>query len=840
MKQKLFTLLTLLLVGISSAWATDVEIVKFVGSTGNLGITIGGSTAFGTVKINSNTNSVNCMQLKNGYTVSESVPNNYIKLTIEGGFKTGDVVSITGCYNNSSTKNAKADLFTVTGTTTSSILFSTSLLINGRSTSDSPEAETYTLLADADELYVGRNNSISSATTTCITGLTVTRDLSAPLITTQPVSADYAVGESATALTVAAIASTGDLSYQWYKNTDGDTSAKVGDKIDGATSATLATGSISTAAAGTFYYYCVVGDGSANKTTSSKATITVTQTYTVTYKANGSGEDDVIDNDATTVAANPFTYDDHVFTGWNTDAGGGGTAYAVGDAVTGNLTLFAQWAATYTITKGSHTNGDFSIDKTSAAAGETVTLTATPDFKYVLDSWSVYKTGEPGTTVTVTSNQFTMPAYAVTVDATFTDDARKQILYLTTTAKATTEANDKLYAALNSVDDYNVIIEAPASQTLTDYDLIVLHESIGGTSDATAVTGCKTTATPVLNTKSYFYGADGDASKRWQWGAPNAGKSVKGATLSTIISNIASHPLFSNGVVSTNFVEITDAAEAKCMQPVGSFVNGKEGYVLATTDNASSGIGAAIHELTPAQRGVASGKYLLISVSSAKLNALNTNGQQLFKNAAAYLMGATSFAPTYVTTTVTTNKGKWASFTPSWNATLESGAKAYYVTAVTSTTITATAVDVLKAGQGYFIKGEAASTGYTVTATDVNANATTGTLMVGQLSSTTINATTPDSNDKFVLGTTAGGTSGLFKVNSDVTVAAGKAYLNSGTTGLANSLNIDFEDGAATGIQTIEAQKELLEGDFYNLKGQKVLNPTQGLYIVNGRKVVIR
>ena len=190
------------------------------------------------------------------------------------------------------------------------------------------------------------------------------------------------------------------------------------------------------------------------------------------------------------------------------------------------------------------------------------------------------------------------------------------------------------------------------------------------------------------------------------------------------------------------------------------------------------------------------------------------------------------------TTTVTTNAGKWASFTPSWNATLESGATAYIITDVSETTITATAVNVLKAGEGYFIKGAGKTTSYTATATATAADATTGNLLVGQLEATTINASTPDTNTKFVLGTTAGEQSGLFKVTSDVTVAAGKAYLNAKKIVEANSLSLDFSD--VTGIQTIKAQKELLEGDFYNLKGQKVAQPTKGLYIVNGKKVIIK
>lgn len=57
---------------------------------------------------------------------------------------------------------------------------------------------------------------------------------------------------------------------------------------------------------------------------------------------------------------------------------------------------------------------------TEAAEGSIVTLIATPETHYQFTSWNVHKTGDATTTVTVTENQFTMPGYDVTVEATFT------------------------------------------------------------------------------------------------------------------------------------------------------------------------------------------------------------------------------------------------------------------------------------------------------------------------------------------------------------------------------------------------------------------------------------
>jgi hypothetical protein len=49
-----------------------------------------------------------------------------------------------------------------------------------------------------------------------------------------------------------------------------------------------------------------------------------------------------------------------------------------------------------------------------------------------------------------------------------------------------------------------------------------------------------------------------------------------------------------------------------------------------------------------------------------------------------------------------------------------------------------------------------------------------------------------------------------------------------------------FEDGEITGIEAIEGMKNVENGKFYNLNGQQVAQPTKGLYIVNGRKVVVK
>lgn len=75
---------------------------------------------------------------------------------------------------------------------------------------------------------------------------------------------------------------------------------------------------------------------------------------------------------------------------------------------------------------------------------------------------------------------------------------------------------------------------------------------------------------------------------------------------------------------------------------------------------------------------------------------------------------------------------------------------------------------------------------------------------------------------------------GFYKLANGEKVPAGKAYL------VINSNAPEFLGfgGDATGINEVKAVEA--NGEFYNLKGQRVAQPSKGLYIVNGKKYVIK
>ena len=84
---------------------------------------------------------------------------------------------------------------------------------------------------------------------------------------------------------------------------------------------------------------------------------------------------------------------------------------------------------------------------------------------------------------------------------------------------------------------------------------------------------------------------------------------------------------------------------------------------------------------------------------------------------------------------------------------------------------------------------------------------------------------------------------GFYKLKSSVTTIPGnKAFLVlTNAEAQAKGFVLEFEDGGTTGIETIESSKHSTEdGVYYDLQGRRVENPTRGVYIVNGKKVVIK
>ena len=119
-----------------------------------------------------------------------------------------------------------------------------------------------------------------------------------------------------------------------------------------------------------------------------------------------------------------------------------------------------------------------------------------------------------------------------------------------------------------------------------------------------------------------------------------------------------------------------------------------------------------------------------------------------------------------------------------------------------------------------------------------------GVLLKGVTTETNL-ATTADGYVNYVLGSGSNGT-GFYRVPTEgTTLAAGRAYLTipAETAASRSALRLSFDDEEeATGIDAslTNSEERIVNGAVYDLQGRRVEQLQRGLYIRNGKKVVIK
>ena len=95
-------------------------------------------------------------------------------------------------------------------------------------------------------------------------------------------------------------------------------------------------------------------------------------------------------------------------------------------------------------------------------------------------------------------------------------------------------------------------------------------------------------------------------------------------------------------------------------------------------------------------------------------------------------------------------------------------------------------------------------------------------------------------SDAYVLAKPAGYEIGFYLWDSSKTLNEGKIYLKATGAGARSFLSFNAE-GETTGIESIDNGQLIMDnGAVYDLQGRKVQNPKHGLYIINGKKVIIK
>ncbi len=181
----------------------------------------------------------------------------------------------------------------------------------------------------------------------------------------------------------------------------------------------------------------------------------------------------------------------------------------------------------------------------------------------------------------------------------------------------------------------------------------------------------------------------------------------------------------------------------------------------------------------------------------------------------------------------------YATFSSAWNldlANLPDGLEAYTGSLSGNTLSFVQKTTAVAAETGLLLKGTAWNP-YKIPVTLGDAETVSGNALQANVVETSRNS--DGSNSIYVMkkATTAGDLKFL-KLTSAVNVPANRAYVLVTGTG-AHELNVSFGDGETTGINAVKSDGFMMNG-YYDLQGRKVAQPTKGLYIVNGKKVVIK
>ena len=400
------------------------------------------------------------------------------------------------------------------------------------------------------------------------------------------------------------------------------------------------------------------------------------------------------------------------------------------------------WADDYTITLPSVSNGSVvakvsDISVTSAAAGATVSLVATPDAGYKLKTISGTYQGAPEETLSGSNHPATLSG-----------------TYFTLTSTARTNARWNLYNSTITITSKNDGIKIDRVEFNLNYK--------GNSFDASLLS------------------------------ADNGTLSVSGNTLT---------------VTSINSSSVTITSTANMSKGCGTDQVTIYGTGTVTVNKT----------LTLTSTGDANVKTFTMPSSNVTISA------------------EFELAPINLTANEGATGEYWATFfSNASNYQAPEGTQVFKVN-LTGTAIEMTEITdrIVKSGQGVVLK-KTASGSITMTPTssnssdDYSGNSLTGTMT---------NITNP--GNAYVLNYKAATGAGFYKLSASGTIGANKAYLTYSGGGSSAPSFFGF-DGNTTSINEVRGKMEDVSGEYYDLQGRRVSQPAKGLYIVNGKKVVIK
>lgn len=180
----------------------------------------------------------------------------------------------------------------------------------------------------------------------------------------------------------------------------------------------------------------------------------------------------------------------------------------------------------------------------------------------------------------------------------------------------------------------------------------------------------------------------------------------------------------------------------------------------------------------------------------------------------------------------------YATFSSAYNVAIPDGVTAFYATAAETGKVTMTSIsDGIPAETGAFLKADNGTYKF-VPATSTESTVSPNLLVAG----TSAGVAASGAGAYNYVYADQDGKTGFYNVGTVITQdMTGKAYLQTSksikpTTGARVAIVFD-ED--VTGISSV-ARETVANNEYYNLSGQRIAQPTRGLYIVNGKKVAIK
>lgn len=518
------------------------------------------------------------------------------------------------------------------------------------------------------------------------------------------------------------------------------------------------------------------------------------------------------------------------------------------------------------------TNGTVEVNATSARAGVEITMTAIPADGYELDKF-VVKQGD--TDVAVNGNKFTMPEGDVIVSATFVEEVipANAIFNLKTTGEFGTEDKEAgtftkdgityTKSSLNNTADTShnpswwrlastagyfgcmlptalqagdqIIIAGKASSTgikirLRNVNAVTVEEVATeyieiatGTTDETEFT-YTVTAEDILVGKNTFYIMQSSTSNLYI-------KYVR--VLSTATLYDVTMAEMTNGTVTASPAKAVEGAT------VTLTVTPAENYELesisaeAYTDDDSDNPVLSARALAP---GFISG-IALTKVDDTHYTFTMPGFDVIVK--ATFKESEKPEPPAPTTRTLTVSK-QWTAFCSPVTLTLAEGLKAYTITEVTQPvsseepgTITLQPETIIAAGVPMIIENTVLDTQTEFTVEETTGEITT--IYCNEFKGSNENAVDLNATStNYVLK------NGMFVRTTATKVARYSCFIEFAQGSAARSFTMKVIDQNVTGINDIKTQTEDAKAAYFNLAGQRVTKPVKGLYIVNGKKVIIK